>query len=389
MKPSRGEKFVAGFVSRHAYTVFFIAATALAVVARVAPLPHVSRDAELFLLPWYEKTVELGGFRALATQIGDFTPAYRLVLALASYIPGDPLIKLKLFSITFDFVLAAGISALVYTCAGSRHRAAVAYAAALLLPTAVMNSSLWGQCDCVYTSLAVWSLVLLRRDRPFAAFWCYGAAFAFKLQAVFFLPVFVILYFAEKRFSLLHFLQVPGAFLVSALPAIIAGQPFLEALGVYAKQAGEYPYMVMNYPNLYSVTGGEYETLGGFAVALTLAVLAFTLLFYIRRGGGRLKPARYLELAVWCALTCVMLLPSMHDRYGYPAEMLSVALAVTEPRYWWLAAGAELSGIFAYSHYLFGSDSVPSGVAGVAAIAVYAVFAVKLFAKRKEELYED
>jgi len=63
----------------------------------------------------------------------------------------------------------------------------------------VMNSGVWGQCDSIYATFCAASLVSLVRGRPWAASAWFGVAFAFKLQAIFLLPVLVGVLLVSRR----------------------------------------------------------------------------------------------------------------------------------------------------------------------------------------------
>ena len=66
---------------------------------------------------------------------------------------------------------------------------------------------------------------------------CMAASFAFKLQAVFLMPIFVVLLIARKV-KLRHFLVFPLAYLALMLPAVLAGYPLLDTVTLYFDQMG-------------------------------------------------------------------------------------------------------------------------------------------------------
>jgi Gpi18-like mannosyltransferase len=70
----------------------------------------------------------------------------------------------------------------------------------LFLPTVLINGSLWGQIDASYTAFSLIALYYLQKNKPFVSSLWYGLAISFKLQAIFFLPVFLIFFWFNKPY---------------------------------------------------------------------------------------------------------------------------------------------------------------------------------------------
>lgn len=65
-------------------------------------------------------------------------------------VPVTPMPAVKTLSVVFDLVLAGFVLALVRQLRpGSRWASVLAASVVLLLPTVVMNSSAWAQCDSI------------------------------------------------------------------------------------------------------------------------------------------------------------------------------------------------------------------------------------------------
>ena len=107
----------------------------------------------------------------------------------------------------------------------------------LFWPTVVLNGALWGQCDSVYAALAVLSIYLVLSGHPLLGVVSIGASFAFKLQAVFVMPVF-LLFWLTRRVKLRHALAFPAVCVVMVLPAVIAGRGLWDALTIPFQQTG-------------------------------------------------------------------------------------------------------------------------------------------------------
>ena len=91
----------------------------------------------------------------------------------------------------------------------------------ILLPTVVMNSSIWGQCDAIYVTFCVGSVYFLIKKRPWLAAAFFGVAFTFKLQAIFFLPVLVMVLIVNRH----RLRSLLAAFVDRWFIAVAAGIP--------------------------------------------------------------------------------------------------------------------------------------------------------------------
>ena len=65
-------------------------------------------------------------------------------------------------------------------------------------------------------------------------------------------------------------------------------------------------------------------------------------------------------MIVTCAATSALLipflLPKMHDRYFYPADVFAIVLAFFRPSFWYIAVLLQVSSTMAYSRFLLHSD---------------------------------
>ena len=68
------------------YIVFIAAIIGLSLFVRAFGFNFISADYNLFLKPWYEEIASLGGFRALNTQVGNYSVLYQLFIAFFTYL---------------------------------------------------------------------------------------------------------------------------------------------------------------------------------------------------------------------------------------------------------------------------------------------------------------
>ena len=338
-------------------------ATAVALLLRLYFFDRSSHDYTAFLKPWVELIRENGGFLALKKDFGDYNVPYLYVLALISYLPGSDLILIKLVSVLFDMALAAGLcwamQPLIKDGKGwtGDDKLAMLYFAVLFLPTVWLNSSHWGQCDSLYTAFAVFSLGCLIRGRGRPAVVMAALSFAVKLQAVFFLPLALPL-LIQKKLRLRELIWFPITYIITVLPAIALGKSPLSTLTIYFNQTQTYSdYLVLNAPSLFALP--LFENLPrnlGFLLGIAAAAAFVAIFTYltVKRGFGI-----YPVAAAFC-LFVPFLLPSMHDRYFYLADVLSVGLALIYPRRaWWAPICVQLGSYAAYHSLLFRNWLLP------------------------------
>ncbi len=194
-----------------------------------------SGDYRSFLDPWFQH-LAANGFAGLAEEFSNYNTPYLVLLWLATKLPVSQIVAVKLVSVVFDGLLAYFAYRIVRVLRpASAWWPVVITGAVLLLPTVVLNSSAWGQCDAIYASLCLGSVYFLLRRQAWVACALFGLAFAFKLQAIFLLPVLVAVLIVN-RMRVRALVMVPLAFLAALVPAWIAGRGLLSQLAVYPAQ---------------------------------------------------------------------------------------------------------------------------------------------------------
>ena len=334
-----------------------------AFLIRALCLDYAGTDYTNFLSRWYIFFKENGGFAAVAHAVGDYNVPYLYFMAFITYLPAPDLYLIKLFSIVFDVVLAWGCLRLVRRLRGQGETDSApvfAFAAALLLPTVVLNGAYWGQCDAIYGALAVHAVALLLEGRNKASVALMGLAFSFKLQTIFILPLWGVLWLAKKvKFRELW--VFPLTYLIVIIPAVLLGKPLSETLLVYFNQAGEYSWLTLNAPSVFqffpydlsgpSGSGPLHDALSAAGVAAA-AVLVLILLWLGFRLGDRLDRQTCFAVAVVLAIGVPFLLPHMHERYFFLADVLTLCWVCSDVRRFPSAVLVEASSAASYRMYL-------------------------------------
>ena len=328
---------------------------ALALFIRLTYFDRENTDYQWFLKVWVDFYRTHGGFSGLRESIGNYNIPYLYFLALFSYSSIRDLYLIKLLSVLFDIVLAWSGLRIIQKSGGSRFRAILCFFAILFLPTVLLNSSCWGQCDSIYVSFALLGLALAlpeddREGNPVLSMICIAVSFGFKLQAVFIMPAWVLLW-VWRKYKWYWFLLFPLTYLVLILPAVLFGRPLLDAVMLYIDQADTVG-SALNY-NAPSLTALLRNPASPDAVSNLLIVCAFLATFVILLVGiffrHRMNVKCFLSFAALTVLVIPFLLPHMHDRYFFAADVLTLILAVCTPP---LAISAILTEFGSYLCYL-------------------------------------
>ena len=360
--------------------------TALAFTLRALVFDYETYDYRDFLHPWCEFFRINGGFRALAKPVGNYNIPYLYFLALFSYLPIRDLYLIKLLSVFFDVLLAWGCAMLLGRVTGSRARKLACYFTILLLPTVFLNGAVWGQCDGVYVALAVLAIWLALENRPVASMLCITLSFGFKLQAVFVMPIYAV-FLMQGRIKWKHLLIFPAAYVVLVLPAVLLGRPFLDTITLYFSQTGSIGSgLNYNSPSIFAVFWRLQEPEPASTIAIAAAFLyMLNLLAVAWVNRRRLSDRSVIALALLFAIGIPFLLPHMHDRYFYAADILSVVLAYAIPMLCLAAPLTQFASLLGYHAYLKMRYLLPMRYGSAALILSMALALIGLLGSLLEE----
>lgn len=328
-----------------------------AMVLRALCLDYASGDYNSFLGHWYQYFRGNGGFAAIAGSVGDYNVPYLYFIAAISYLDVPDLYLYKLFSILWDVLLAWGCMRLVGSLIRERQGSAaplIAFAAALLLPTVVLNGAYWGQCDVIYGALCIHAAALVLEGRNKTSVALMGLAFTFKLQTVFVLPLWGVLWLAG-RVKFRELWVFPLTYLGVILPALLMGKPLGDILGIYVTQLGEYPRLTLNAPSIYQFIPYGLELDQALASRLGIAAagaLVLALLALGLRLRDRLDRETGMIIAVILCVGVPFFLPHMHERYFFLADVFTLCWACANVRRLPAAVLAEGSSLACYVVYL-------------------------------------
>jgi Gpi18-like mannosyltransferase len=422
----------------------------LAIGLRIAFYHVITSDYAAFTSQWYDYIKSNGGFAAFKDNFYNYNPPYLYLIALATYTPIPKLIALKSISVIFDIVLAI-FTYLIISLKYNRSYAAFIGALVLLFaPTIFINSSAWGQCDAIYASFCLGSLYFLLKDRNGWACTFFALAISFKLQAIFFLPVLLIV-LIKRRIALKdlakYLILIPVIFFVLLIPTLVAGRSVGSVLSIYTEQvstggvgggAGQFRNGGFGGNGQFNGQGttrtferpegagqfngqggtrtferpegagqfngqggtGQFNRTGGggngfSSVELTynapsfyqwvpadstgywkyagillagLAVLGVGLLVWSSK--IPLTAAIIIKVTLVLALAIPFLLPEMHERYFYLADVVSIVYAFYFPRSFYIAIIVQLCSLLSYAPYFYNTQIVSLGLVAFAVLII-------------------
>lgn len=323
-----------------------------------------------YLHPWFEQIKQNGGVHSIGLPVGNYMVSYIYLLALLTYLPLSDLFSIKLVSITGDVVLAWFCMKLAGKVAPNAVQPEMTYGIILFLPTVVLNSSAWGQCDSLYTAALLAFLYFLSEEDSNRAVVSLSIAFCLKLQTVFLAPI-VLIAVCQRIIRIRSLVFFPLIYGLTIFPAYCAGRPLMELITLYLHQAYTYSSLSMNAPNLYAWLPWQYENklleiLGIFFAGVFTVGLAFlTVRYKINLAGINL-----LKLAFLSALIIPFLLPHMHERYFYLADILSLLLVLTKATKHRIVLWVPLCSLCLTARFLFGLSWISPAVLSIFMSAV-------------------
>jgi Gpi18-like mannosyltransferase len=346
------------FLRVHAVTLFVVCfAMAITLAIRVRFFGFRSGDLDGFVLVWCNDIQKLGVAGALKQSSINYNPPYLYLLWLITKLPLSRVLLVKLASVVGDYVCAAALAGIVYRIYPSAVRAGIAAFALLVVPTVIFNGALWGQCDMLYTAALVLALAARFYGRRSLAAALFGLALSLKLQAIFLFPLLGV-WVLRKEIPLRSLVLTPVTFVLTLVPAWLAGTPFADLIAIYPKQIHNSGGLSFGAPTLFTWLPNDERWLAGFGLWFAAAATFMVVLacLYSRE---RTSPILIIKQATLFACLVPFLLPHMHERYIFLGDVLAVLYVFVLPRHFWVALLVIGASFVSYFSFLFGKDPVP------------------------------
>jgi Gpi18-like mannosyltransferase len=352
-----------------------IVGVVLAMLLRLSLSPFQSGDYVGFTSGWYA-AIQADGLRAIGQGVSNYTPPYMYMLAFVAWLAPwlEPVVAIKIPAMVCDLISAWLISQIVRRRYPSGPVPILALFAALLAPTVVINSALWGQADSIYTMFLVGCLLLLLRGRMALAVLAFGFAFAIKAQALFLAPLLIAL-MLRRLIPLRTVLLIPLAYLAAILPAWLLGRPLADLLLIYSAQSETYGQLSRNAPNMYMWLSDDFYALflqAGLIWATALVCVYVALVLHSCR---RISEPILIELALLSVVLLPFVLPKMHERYFYAADVIAIIYGFYFPKRAYIPIAISVISFFAYQPFLFQQTIIPLPLLALGMLGVIAVLA--------------
>ncbi len=324
---------------------------AAAVMVRVRVSTYSTGDSHIFGLWWeYLRAHGIAGFR---TDFGNYNPPYSYLLYLTLLLHLPKMAAIKGIAAAGDVLFAYAVYRFVRQLRPHSRLAWVAGLASLFIPTVIWTGVLWGQIDQIYTGFLLLSLTHALRSESRRSWLFFGLAFSFKLQAVFFLPVLLLL--ALTRIAWWDAGYAVAVYLLATLPPALAGRSIGSLLGIYVGQAGAFNgQLTANAPNVYEwlPSNTAFSVFGGGGIWFCLAALAAIAVFTLTRKTLD-EPDDVILLSALVLFTVPFLLPEMHERYFFPAGIACLLAALVRPWLFWVAVALQVTTMFSYGPFVY------------------------------------
>lgn len=347
-----------------------VAAALLALAAWLAAATWTYAGIDLYndYLPWFTHITQRGFGNAFAMPFGSYAPPYLYLLAVATPLSPTvlPFSAVKMVSYAGHGLLVLSARNLLRVCGCSRPWTGAGIVG--LAPSLFINPAILVQCDAYWAAALVAALAAALEARHARMLLLCGLAVGFKLQAVFAAPLFLSLALADRVPARL-WLLAPAGYLATLLPAWLAGWPASDLLAIYFRQIGFSARLSLAAPNIWTLVEDLatdkpacLAAIG--SIAALIAGIAYVIVFARRLRGA--DQSTVLHAASLCAVIVPGLLPHMHERYFFLADVLTIVLAFVGPG-WWMVAGLVQFGSFAA---IWGYLTGATGLADLAAAAM-------------------
>ncbi len=310
---------------------------------------------------------------------------------------------IKLFPILCDL----GTSFLIYIIAKKKFSESTSLLLSFtyaLNPSIVMNSSVWGQVDGVFTLFVVLTAYLCMEEQRILAYFVFVVGVLLKPQTLIFTPI-LIWTIVEQVFMRKITVKIIVKDLVGGLSAIAAMILFMVPFGVqevlaqYVRTLGSYEYVTVNAYNFWSLFSLNWKEQSGKFIFMsfenwgTLAILASVVLSGYVFFKFKEDKSRYFASMAVLVSTMFLFSVRMHERYLFPVMAISLFSFLLKPTKEWFKVYLGYSMVqfinvgFILYHYMKDENTGPSGaiisITAVITLVVY-VFMFKAIREKTE-----
>lgn len=312
-----------------------IAIIIIGILIRLFLFPYKVGDYIYYFEPWFVFIKSHGGFQSLKFNFYNYSPAYIYFCALIVKLNLNSLFAIKALSVIFELFAAYHVALLVNLKYNNKKIIWLVIAIFSIMPTFIINSSYWSQSDSIYSAFTIASVYYAIKKKYFAAIIFFSIAFSFKMQAIFISPFFFLL-FLKNKIKWYYFIMIPLIYIITIIPTWIAGRPFLDLITIFVKQSTYYESLTMNFPNYYIfINNNYYEPVKYIGIITTFLFVLFTTLL-LKSNKWKFNKENWIKFAYISVVITTFLLPGMHERYLYLADVLGIVFLLYFPQKWYI-----------------------------------------------------
>ena len=353
----------------------------LSILVRKSLIDFQNADYNVFS-SWYDFAKQHGihSFKYdYAHGFSNYNPPYTYFLYLSTLLPVSKIVAIKGILGFFDIILAISVYYVVKVFRPQSFLPLIAAIVTMFLPTVLITGVFWGQFDQLYVAFILFSLGAGLRNKSRWAWVFFGVAIAVKLQAIFFLPILVIMVFKKIYWHDLVWAVV--SFLLLTLPPVLVGRSLSSLLSIYPDQAKVFNgQLTLNAPNMYQwFPNSAFNYLNMAGICATLAAIILVLIVTLQH-----KKFSNKELLVATTMMLYLvpfLLPAMHERYFFPAGIASLILAFAYPTRMFIGTAilAQVVTLFSYAPFLFAMTPLSLPILALAPLFIICALAAEYF----------
>lgn len=327
--------------------IFWIVLILLGIFLRLMLIKKESADYFYFFAPWITFIKTHDYFSALKYNFCGYPPLYTYFLILIAKTGLNSLILIKLVSFFFDYLLAYFIGRIVQIKSKNKIDILISLSIIPLIPTSLLNSAYWVQFDSINTAFVVGSIYFILKQKPFLSMVFLGLAFTFKLQSIFILPFFFVL-FLRGQIKWYSFFIIPIVYFVSIIPTWMYGRTLSDLFSIYFTQTGYYKELTLNFPNIYIWIDNIYYEKAKLIGIIFTGLITLITGFWLKKRQNIITFELYIKLAFLSAIIIPYIMPGMHERYMYMGDVLGVLYFLVNKKNIHFAVGIATVSFYSY-----------------------------------------
>lgn len=277
----------------------------------------------------------------------------------------------------------------------------------VLNPVVVLDSSVWGQTDGVFTFFVLLTCYLCMEEKRIPAYFAFAIGALIKPQTLIFAPILIWTIVDQvflKDFNKQKMLRdlIGGLSAITVMFLLAAPFGLGKVISQYVDTLGSYEYCTINAYNIWALFGKNWTSQDGSFLFLkyhqwgTLTILAAVILsgvifFKLKED----KSKYFLSMAVVVS-TMFLFSVRMHERYLFPVLILVFAGFLVKPtrELFFTYVGFSTVQMFNIGYVLccyedYNTTGPQGGMIGVTAICTIAVYAYLFFAIRSRTSLQD